>query len=322
MSFSLLSYNTDIPDENPNLPSKIDIGEVTLVGAGAIGSAVIYTLKCLDNVCGKLDIVDGDKYTNTNLNRYIIADESTIGKYKVDIAKNILSKHSNLNVVNHQKVYDDFKKDHPRIDTLISAVDKKITGFNMQADIPRLIIDAATTDSLIDLARVDFGTKGACLGCLYLPEQQDNLLLLYISQNTGLKYERVKYLYERSEGVNTEDVNIMSTHMGTNLEHCIGDPIESVYKHEYCGSSKVNSDKDTNGAIIAPVSFISALAGVLVTCELIKDRYYPEYKVNNHFLIDTFKLPNPKLHNFKSSNLKCPYCNENVYLDVFREKWS
>lgn len=90
---------------------------------------LLYTLKCLDNVCGKLDIVDGDKYTNTNLNRYIIADESTIGKYKVDIAKNILRKHPNLDVDNHQKVYGDFIKDHPRIDTLVSAVDKKLTPF-------------------------------------------------------------------------------------------------------------------------------------------------------------------------------------------------
>ena len=321
LSFSLLNYSTEIPQENPPLHSQIDIGMVTLVGVGAIGSAVIYTLKCLNNVSGTLEIVDADKYSDTNLNRYIIASESTTGKYKVDIAEDLLRKHPYLKVMKHQQIYDIFKETHHHIDTLITAVDKRITRFNMQSDLPRLVIDAATTDSCVDLARMEFGSKGACLGCLYLPEPRDDQLLHYISLNTGLSFERVKYLYDRSEGVNAEDIEIISKHMGKNLRHCIGEPIESLYEHEYCGSSKISSNKDTEEAILAPVSFISAFAGVLITCELIKDRYYPEFKVNNHFFIDTLKLPNPKLHSYIFKSPNCPYCNDPVYLDVYKEKW-
>ncbi len=320
--FSLLNYSIDIPTENPRFPDTVDIGEVTLVGAGAIGSAVIYALKCIQNVVGKLDIVDGDRYSDTNLNRYIVADESTIGKYKVDVAKMLLSHHDELEVNNHAIVYDEYIKQNKKVDTLITAVDKKIVRFNMQSDLPRLIIDAATSDSSIDLARVDFSNGGACLGCLYMPEPRDSLLYQYISDNTGLSLERVRYLYDRSEGVSLEDIKIVSEKLGKDLSNYIGSPIESVYAHEYCGSSTVESNKNIGDAIIAPVSFISALAGVLVTSELIKDRYYRDYKVNNHYFIDTLKVPNIKFHNFKNSSSKCPYCNDITYLEVYKEKWS
>jgi molybdopterin/thiamine biosynthesis adenylyltransferase len=322
LAFSLLTYDTTLTAENPELPPTINVGEVTLVGAGAIGSAMVYSLRSLENVLGQIDVVDRDKYSVTNLNRYVIATELTIGKSKVETVKSILRKHSRLVVNAHDSLYNEFKANHPQIDTLITAVDKKITRFNIQSDLPRLIIDAATTGSQIDLARVDFGTEGACLGCVYLPDERDNQLLHFIAENIGLNYERVKYLYDSSEGINAEDVVIISKKIGKAIDHCLNEPIESVYAHEYCGSDKIESNGNVNETILAPLSFISALAGVMLACELIKDRYFPENRINNHFLIDTLKLPNPKLHSFKRKTPKCPYCNDPIYLDVYSKKWN
>lgn len=321
LSYSLLNYNSVLPEENPELPTTIDIGHVTLVGVGAIGSGVIYTLKCFSNIVGNLAVVDKDNYSDTNLNRYIIANEKTLGKYKVDNAKQLLSKYSGLKVYKNRAIYKDFIKKKVHIDTLITAVDKRITRFNVQSDIPRLIIDAATTDSLIDLARVDFGNGGACLGCLYLPERKDEQIYSAISEFTGINIERVRYLYDSNEGVNDDDIAIISKKLGKDEMQYIGSPIDSIYAHEFCGSGKIPSNVAPNKDIIAPVSFISALAGVLIVCELVKDRYFPQYKINNHLLIDTLKIPNPKLHTFKKSNPRCPYCNDKVFLETFKEKW-
>ncbi|MDR3627765.1 MAG: ThiF family adenylyltransferase [Ignavibacteriaceae bacterium] len=322
MSFSLLTYDTTPINKNPIFPKEIDIGDVTLVGVVAIGSSIIYTLKCIENIQGKLSLIDRDFYEDTNLNRYVIADHTSIGKSKVFNAKEILNPLVNLDVIPINKIFDEYIKEKPRIDTLITAVDKRITRFNIQSFLPKLIIDAATTGSIIDLARVDFGTNGACLGCLYLPEKNDDLLYAYISESTGINIERVKYLFDRSEGLSIDDIDIISNKQGKDLSSWIDSPIDSLYAHEFCGSGKIASKSNPTENLWAPVSFISALAGILVTCELIKDRYFKDFKVNNHFLIDTLKLPNPKLHNYKMRNEKCPYCNDGVFVSVYKEKWA
>lgn len=64
---------------------KLSQSKVVVFGAGGVGGYVIEALaRC--NV-GAIDIVDNDKISESNLNRQIFALESTIGRYKVDVAK-------------------------------------------------------------------------------------------------------------------------------------------------------------------------------------------------------------------------------------------
>lgn len=320
LEFSLLNYSTELPIENPHLPTEINLGEVTLVGAGAIGSAFMYTINALNSLNGTLNIVDGDKYSESNLNRYIIADNRTVGMYKTDIAESIFKTHEALTVKKYPMVYDEFIINNSNIDTLISAVDKRVTRYNMQSDIPKLILDAATTESIIDLARIEF-TKGACLGCLYKIKPEDNFILINMSKYLGLDLARVKYLFESSRGLNKEDIEVISKKLDKELSSSIDSPIDTLYAREYCGSGKL-TDKETGEVVIAPISFISVLAGVFLAGELVKDRYFPLYKINNTFQINTFGRPVSQMHSYKNSDPKCFYCNDEVYKAVYKEKWN
>lgn len=58
---------------------------VAVFGIGGVGSYVVEALA--RSGVGTLDLVDHDKVSLTNLNRQIIAMHSTIGRYKVDVAK-------------------------------------------------------------------------------------------------------------------------------------------------------------------------------------------------------------------------------------------
>ena len=58
---------------------------VAVFGIGGVGG---YTVEALARSgVGTLDLVDDDKVCLTNINRQIIATRSTVGKYKVDVAK-------------------------------------------------------------------------------------------------------------------------------------------------------------------------------------------------------------------------------------------
>ena len=64
---------------------KIYRARVAVFGIGGVGG---YTVEALARSgVGTLDLIDDDKVCLTNLNRQIIATRSTVGKYKVDVAK-------------------------------------------------------------------------------------------------------------------------------------------------------------------------------------------------------------------------------------------
>ena len=58
---------------------------VAVFGVGGVGG---YTVEALARSgVGAIDIIDDDKVCLTNINRQIIATTKTVGKYKVDVAK-------------------------------------------------------------------------------------------------------------------------------------------------------------------------------------------------------------------------------------------
>lgn len=64
---------------------KLKNSRVAVFGVGGVGGYVCEALA--RSGVGKLDIVDNDTVSVSNINRQIIALNSTIGKYKVDVAK-------------------------------------------------------------------------------------------------------------------------------------------------------------------------------------------------------------------------------------------
>ena len=68
--------------------SRLAGSRVLLFGVGGVGG---YTAECLARAgIGHLTIVDADKVDITNINRQILALDSTVGKYKVDVCKDRL----------------------------------------------------------------------------------------------------------------------------------------------------------------------------------------------------------------------------------------
>lgn len=64
---------------------RLKKSRVAVFGIGGVGGYVVEALA--RSGVGTLDLIDHDKICLTNLNRQIIATHSTIGEYKVDVAK-------------------------------------------------------------------------------------------------------------------------------------------------------------------------------------------------------------------------------------------
>ena len=103
---------------------KLQKAKVAIFGIGGVGSYVVEALERAG--IGKFILVDKDIVDITNLNRQIIATRKTIGRAKVEVAKErILEINPNAKVEIHQEFFMPNSKEilEDTIDYLVDAVD-------------------------------------------------------------------------------------------------------------------------------------------------------------------------------------------------------
>ncbi|MCC8080848.1 MAG: tRNA threonylcarbamoyladenosine dehydratase [Lachnospiraceae bacterium] len=108
---------------------KLFASRVAVFGIGGVGG---YTVEALARSgVGTLDLIDDDRICLTNLNRQILATRQTVGKYKVDVARErILSINPNAVVYTYKTFYmpDMAEKfDFSLYDYVVDAIDT-VTG--------------------------------------------------------------------------------------------------------------------------------------------------------------------------------------------------
>ncbi len=105
--------------------TRLASSRVAVFGVGGVGGYVVEALA--RSGIGALDLVDNDTVSLTNINRQIIALHSTIGRYKVDVARErVLDISPTCRVQTHQTFFlpetaDQF--DFSAYDYVVDAVD-------------------------------------------------------------------------------------------------------------------------------------------------------------------------------------------------------
>ena len=110
---------------------KLSQSRVAIFGIGGVGGYAAEAL--VRSGLGEIDIIDNDKVSITNINRQLYALHSTVGKYKVDVAKDrILDINPNIKVNCYNtffspetcKVFDFTKYDYviDAIDTVVGKL--------------------------------------------------------------------------------------------------------------------------------------------------------------------------------------------------------
>lgn len=104
------------------------------------------------------------------------------------------------------------------------------------------------------------------------------------------------------------------------IANCKGKHLPSLYQHAVCSEAPVTT---AAGTVVAPLSFISAAAGVALAAELVKggNPELAEYALDNYFRFDTLAAPNPE---FRQLRLPDPtgrcVCHDPDFGEVYRER--
>jgi ThiF family len=164
-SFNLVTLGeaADVPQ-----PERVDVSEVRLVGAGAIGQAVARTLAAAE-VEGTLLVIDDESITLSNLQRYVLSRESDVGAVKVDLLRERL-RGSPLEVVPLKTEWYAGLVEK-QIPTLV-AVDSPEDRIAVQASLPGLLYNAWTQPADVGWSRHEHFGEEPCLACLYWPDEQ------------------------------------------------------------------------------------------------------------------------------------------------------
>jgi len=279
------------------LPSVIDIGRIHLVGAGAVGQAMIYTLARL-SVTGTLVVVDPEQIALTNLQRYTLTTDSDVGLSKCSLAVRALKGSRLATVCCEAKWGDEQLATYGELDTVCSAVDTEAVRIEIQASLPRRIYNAWTQPADLGWSRhEDFG-QAPCLACLYWPtrakpsqheliahaiDQAELRVLGYLTHrltvDQPIRAEQIPRLPNMpvpAESGSWVERSLLADIAETlkvpkaALDQWRGKQLPDLYREGVCGGALVRTHVGTVTQDLAvPLAHQSALAGIMLAAELV-----------------------------------------------------
>ena len=267
-TFSLLDL---LPSgEDADTPQSVTLPESHLVGVGAVGSAAIYALAHVDECRGILHLIDNEKVDESNLNRYVLMRRRDRECWKVDVACEALGRTA-IRTVPYRDAFARYITEYGAdVELLLSPVDSEEGRRGLAKTLPHRVINAATGGTTVTVSTHGFNDGKACLHCLYPVALNHASREDIMAAEMGLPPETVRELVQTNAPIGAGLVAQIEENRGVERGRWagnVGAQINSFYVRAVCGDAEL-SLPHTN--VIAPLSFISASAGIVLAAELIK----------------------------------------------------
>jgi molybdopterin/thiamine biosynthesis adenylyltransferase len=317
---------------NPKL-DEVNLGQVFLVGAGAIGNGFLWALSRYPVLSAQLNIIDHDNVDLFNIQRYVLTERKNEGVSKVKIAAALFTRNPGIQVVPIPKKWEDFVSSLPEdkwlFERVVSALDTPSDRIYLQSSLPKWIVNAWTGTGDVGVSHHDF-TNHACLACLYMPTKEtlneDHLVAHALGfQQDPVTLMEIRGKLDTNGLVDLPFLERISTAKAVPIEKLIpyeGQTLRSLYSHGVCSGAVMEL---ANGPVTAraevPMPFQSAFAGILEAAVLVAHasgfmRLPTMTRIN---LMNAF----PSNHKLSWTQTKhpCCFCNDNDYKDVYTEKY-
>jgi tRNA A37 threonylcarbamoyladenosine dehydratase len=212
--------------------SRLKNSSVAVFGVGGVGS---YTAEALARSgIGNITLIDNDTVNVTNINRQIIALQSTVGMLKTEAAKaRILDINPNCNVTLHSCFYTGNEFPLDEFDYIADAIDSVTSKLNLIENAIKLnipIISSMGTGNKLDPTK---------------------LVVTDISKTEMCPLAKIVRTELRKRGINHHTV---------------------VYSTEKPVAHKAISDEDNgNRKTIGSVSYVPSVAGLIMAGRIIND---------------------------------------------------
>ncbi len=228
---------------------KLNKSKVAVFGIGGVGSFVVEGLVRVG--VGNFILVDDDKVCLTNLNRQIIATHKTIGKYKVDVAKErIVDINPNAKVKTYKEFFmpeseDIIDKDTDYIVDCVDTVTAKVELVMRANKLNIPIISSMGTGNKLDPTRLEVTDIYKTSICPLAKVMRKEL--------RTRKINKLKVVYSKEEPIKIDETMDSSC-----KNSCIcppGTKRKCTIRNQVPGS----------------ISFVPSVAGLIISGEVIKD---------------------------------------------------
>lgn len=332
LQVSLLNFATGRDAVNADFPACLDIGRVQLVGVGAIGNAFVWSMSRLRNMSGQLDLIDHEAIDLTNLQRYVLPTLADEGASKVALASDFL-RDTGFAVTGVSGTWADYvaANDGCRFDLVAVALDTAKARVEVQASLPRRIVNSWTQAGDLGISRHGFEGENACLACLYLPTGQRRSEDEIVTEELGFpQHERmsVRAMLHLGTPVDLEMAQRIARQVGVRpeiLKPFAGLPLRSFRQKAICGNAIMRA-RDGGGADVeVPMAFQSAFAGIMLAAEVVVSACgIDRAEVEVRTVVDLMrKLPgriSSPARKGTTGPARC-ICDDQDYIDAYREKY-
>lgn len=295
-----------------SLAMPVDLGECWLLGAGAVGCAVLWALRDLP-VSGRLHVVDPKRVTPGNLNRQILFNEPDVNQPKADAAvaraKVLLPK---LELVPHVETFQTAFAGQ-LVTRVLVGLDSREVRQEVQRELPAEVFDASTTGAIEVLFHYNHAReKRACLECVY-PIRADKLAQSrHMAEGLGLTLNEVQAPFVTVEVAQKLAANF--THLV--VDELVGRAISSIYR-ENCAASLLRTPGGEQ--FLAPFAFVSILAGTLLTMHLVS-KLQGIVLPYNLWPVSAWAPPLPHAREMRGQRVGC-FCTSTAYRHVAERRW-
>ena len=329
IDLSMLTFTREPDEPQPGSDSGVDIGSTHLVGAGAIGNGFLWALGAWAGIRGRLDVIDHEELDLSNLQRYVLGEQSMVDMPKTDIAVSFMG-FSGITVVPHRDTWQSYaaKRADWRFERVAVALDSARDRVAVQGSLPRWIANAWTQQTDLGVSRHTFG-EGACLVCLYMPAGKTRDQHVLVAEELGMPEAEleVRTLLQLGSPVDEAFVRRVATALEvpfTGLVPFVGQPVASFHQNAICGGlvMKLTGGKAKVRAVV-PMSFQLALAGIMLAAEVVKHATGARPAPTTSTRIDLLRPLASYLHDPKARDRsgRC-ICADQDFLSAFASKYS
>lgn len=270
LRFSTWLGDVGAAPESAPAPGR-DVGELVLVGAGAIGNGAAWALARFVAGHGHVHVVDDESIDLGNLQRYVLARRSDENAVKAEVAARSFG-HAAV-ATPHAQSWAQFVAEHGyRWDLVLLALDSAEARRDVQGSLPRRLVNAWTQPGDLGVSSHSaFGLDGACVACLYLPETatQNEDEVVAIALGVPHRVHDVRTLLHTGGAVDEGLLTDVAAGLSRPTEDVMqfaGRPIRELYVKGVCGGALVPLGRGgrPRDAVHVPLAHQSALSGVLL----------------------------------------------------------
>jgi hypothetical protein len=324
---SLLDSTLTRAGENLIIPS-ITFNQTALIGLGAIGNAAAWAFKNSPSLKGSLEAIDDQTIDLSNLQRYVLAEQSHIGVSKVDSIHSFFQ-NSGINILKvgvPWNVHINSKKNW-EYDCILSAVDNSYDRRMIQGALPKKIFNAWTQLENIGISSHTDFLQQPCLCCLYMPQPGKKSLSQEMADNLNCSHlEQVirKYLANHYP----VDLDLLQILADANsipvesIQHYLGHSLQVFYSEVVCGGilMRLTRTNNTPSQVEVPCAFESAIAGIVLIAEFVKNKMGIASHSSSSIRFNLLRPISSYIHIPESKNTTC-ICNDPVYKRIYTIKW-